>query len=118
MWKRIEVRPMTSREGTRPRRHGKPGPTGPLPRMARILPKTFGGQIHKDGIRRVLATHDRLEPSTGGLASRNSGDRLIVVGWFISRSRCSEPFAGHRLGVCTSTTRGSLQEHKYHARSE
>ena len=64
------------------RSKGKPGPKGPLPeliraivelkqrnprfgcpRIARIISKTCGGEVHKDVLRRVLTTHDR--PGSG-----------------------------------------------------
>ena len=67
------------------RRMGKPGPKGPSPELIRailelkqrnprfgcpqialIIGRTFGIEIDKDVVRRVLAKHYRPEPGAGG----------------------------------------------------
>jgi hypothetical protein len=53
------------------------------PRIALILSKTFGGDINKDVVRRVLAKHFRPEPGPGGPSWLTFTGHMKASGWRI-----------------------------------
>jgi transposase InsO family protein len=90
-----------------PRRRGRPGPKGPskelieaivevkrrnprfgCPRIALILCKTFGVEINKDVVRRVLAKHYRPEPGPAGPSWLTFIGHMKDSLWSVDLFRC------------------------------
>jgi len=90
-----------------PRRRGKPGPKGPskelmeaivelkrrnprfgCPRIALTLSKTFGVDINKDVVRRVLAQHYRPGPDSGGPSWLSFIGHMKDSLWSVDLFRC------------------------------
>ena len=89
------------------RTRAKPGPKGPseelihvivelkrrnprfgCPRIALIITKTFGVEIDKDVVRRVLARHDRPKPDGGGPSWLTFLGQLKDSFWSVDLFRC------------------------------
>ncbi len=89
------------------RSKGKPGPKGPsqeliraivelkqrnprfgCPRIARIISKTFGVEINKDVVRRVLATHYRPSSGDGGPSWLSFLGHMKNSLWSVDLFRC------------------------------
>jgi len=95
------------RELFTPQSRGKPGPKGPsaelirviveikqrnprfgCPRIALIIARTFGVEIDKDVVRRVLAKHYRPEPGAGGPSWLTFIGHMKDSLWSVDLFRC------------------------------
>jgi hypothetical protein len=71
-----------------PKKRTKPGPKGTSPRIALIISKTFGIEIDKNVVRRVLVKHYRPESGGGGPSWLTFLGHMKDSLWSIDLFRC------------------------------